>query len=134
MPFTIPGPPSLPQPVPGVGPTPSAPVNIAMGTAMGAGSNAMMTTQFGPDVSEAAFGVGLLFQSLKHCEWYDQERLWAPTLVVLGVALFVLIAVLTQRDLFESILKGFAAAWQANLNYHSAKVAGLGLLEPAANP
>ena len=134
MPFTIQGPPVLPQPAPVVGPTASAPVNIAMGTTLGAGSNALMTSQLGPEVSEVAFGVGLIFQSIKHCEFYDHERYWAPTLIVLGVGIFALIAVLAQRDLFEGIMKGFAAAWQANLNYHSARVAGLGLLEPAANP
>ena len=134
MPFTIQGPPVLPQPPPVVGPTASAPVNIAMGTTLGAGSNAAMTAIAGPEVTEAAFGVGLLFQALKHCEWYDQERFWPVTLVVLGVGIFVVLAILTQRDMVESVLRGFAAAWQANLNYHAAKVAGLGLLEPAANP
>jgi hypothetical protein len=114
--------------------TPSAPINVGMGSAVIGGSNAATTAAAGADVALLAGGLTLAFQHLKGMPHFDQQR-WAHiTLLFLGVAIgIVVLGLLGHQGWDTAIAKGCGIATQAFLNYSGVKVAGLPGL-PAAAP
>lgn len=134
---SIPTPAPLPPPPPAVGAIggtttvgglPTAPLNIGMGSAAAVGSAALTTSQLGVEVTEVSYGINLAFQFLKNFRFVDQHRWWPLILILLGVGAFM---VLAQGDYITAALKGFAAAFQAALTYHSFKIGGVNLLPSA---
>lgn len=124
----LPAPPSVPPPAPAVGATPNAALNIGMGTAAAVGTNTLVASQLGQDVNQVAMGINLIFQFVKQFPKLNQHLWWPVIVLVLGVGAFFW---MTQGDLFLSIKQGAAAAFQASMNYHSMRVAGINLLPPA---
>lgn len=120
----------LPPPEPPTGITSNVPINLAAGTGVMAGSNALTATQFGVDVSGVALLANMLFQWLKHYDWFDQHRYWPLALLLISILAFVLIH---HEHIEDAIWKGGAAAFQAAANYSAQKASGLGIFESVAD-
>lgn len=134
MPFVTPSlpsaPPPLPEPEKPSGITSSAPLNLAAGTGLMGATNAITATQFGLDVAGVALLCNMLFQWLKHYDWFDQHRYWPIALLLICVAAFLLVHHEKPED---AVWKSGAAAFQAAANYASQKASGLGIFEPVAH-
>lgn len=121
--------PHVPPPPPAIGVTRNPIVNIATGAVVGVGSNALVSRQVGEDANQVAFGINLAFQFIKQFPFINQNLWWPVILAALGIGIFW---VGTQGDVFASIKAGGSAAFQAALNYHSLRMAGINLLPPAS--
>lgn len=134
--------PPLPQPPPLRGPTDSPVKNWTVGTLAAVGSNLVSSgelptllgitdTQLGGDISSAAVGANIIVQIVKQWEFFDQHRWGMALVLVVSIAILIFFA---DGDIRLAVQKGFMAAWQALMNYHSGKLAGLNILPSAADP
>ena len=121
----------LGAPPPAHGITNSPPLNLGIGGAVAAGSNALVGGQFGLDVAGVALGITMVFNTIKQHPRFNQH-VWAPVVLV-GIGLVVFI-VMQNGDLVQAIPKACAAAWQSQINYVSQKAMGLGGLTPTLLP
>lgn len=134
MPFSLPSIPSpvqdVPPPPPAIGATGNAAVNIGIGSAVATGSNAFTLNQYGQDVAGVAVGTNLIFQFVKHFK-FNQHFWWPVALIVIALALFI---GLEHDNIHDAIPKALQAAWQAAVNFHSLKIAGVNVLPSAPDP
>ena len=124
-------PPAVPPPPPAIGASSNPFANIGMGSVAAVGTNAITANQLGPEVSQVAMGINLIMQIIKQFPKINQNFWWPFILLVLGIGIF---AILSYQqgvlDVATSVKNGFAAAFQAALNYHSFRVAGINIMPP----
>ena len=109
--------------------TPSAPLNVGIGSMAIAGST-WGTTQLtdGPEVVGISAFLNIMAQWIKMPRWFDQNRWIYPALLVLGL---VAALVVFNGDHAKALVNGSLGALKALTDYRAWKATGLGGLPPA---